>query len=90
MSHALGKGIGETELILGVPLAFAFWCLQYSLVTWSSRRRESIILIIAAVGIITLLMVPAWDVGTLLRIVLAGCLFYVPLFFVGRRRSAQS
>lgn len=90
LSHVLGKGIGEVELILGMPLAFAFWCLQYSIVTWSSRRRESIVLIIVGVGIISLLMMPAWDVGTLLRIVLAGCLFYLPLFFVGRRRTAQS
>jgi hypothetical protein len=41
----------------------------------------------AAAGIITLLMMPAWGLGTLLRILLAACLLYVPLFWVGRSFS---
>lgn len=84
LSHLLGKGFGELELILGMPLGFAFWCLQYSISTWRTRRRGSVILIVAAAGIITLLMMPAWDARTLLRIIVSGCLFYLPLWGVGR------
>ena len=81
VSHLIGKGFGEVELVLGVPLAFSFWCLQYSIATWRVRRGESVVLLLAASAIITLLMLLGSDPGTFVRIVLAGGLFYAPLYW---------
>ena len=41
LSHLLGKGFGELELIPGVPLASPLWCLQYSVSTWRIRRAAN-------------------------------------------------
>lgn len=86
LRHLFGRAFGDIELILGFPLAFALWCLNDAAVSWKTRRVESVILAMAGLGLITLLLIPDWDAGTLLRIGASGLLMYLPLFWLSRQR----
>lgn len=90
LQHFLGKVFGEVEFILGWPVAFAFWCVQYAIIRWPVRRAESLVLAVVASGIFTVLVMAEWDVGTLCQIILAGCLFYVPVFLFTRSRQNRA
>jgi hypothetical protein len=87
--HLLGRLFGDFGLILGMPLAFAFWCLDYALLERRRRPHHAIVLALAAAVILTLLLLPRWDARTLFQIGFAGALFYVPFFLHTRRRAAS-
>jgi hypothetical protein len=72
-----------------MPLAFAFWCLDYALIERRRRPHHAIILALAAAVILTLILLPRWDARTLLQIGFAGALFYVPFFLQSRRRAGK-
>jgi hypothetical protein len=73
--RVFGKAFGEVELLLGVVLAFALWCLDYAIIE-RRRPRHAIVLLAASVTILVLLVLPQWDGRTLMRIGLAGLVYY--------------
>src|SRR5688500_9697013 len=86
-AHLIGKLFGEFGLVLGMPLAFSFWCLDYALIERRRRPRHAIVLVTTAATVLALLLLPRWDSRTLLQIGFAGALFYIPFFLHARRQE---
>ena len=84
LTHIVGKAFGEVELILGLVLAFALWCLDYAIIERRRHPRQALVLFVAATAIVVVLVLPQWDGGTLLRIGVAGVVYY-GLVWLARR-----
>ena len=72
------------DVILGVLVAFAWWCLDYAIIERRHRTHHAIILALTAAIILCLVIVPNWSGKTLLRAAVMAVLVYLPLRMGGR------
>ena len=89
LTHVSGRAFGELELILSFVVAFAFWCLDFAVIEWRSRRSHALVLALAGLGIIGLVLLPRWAVADLVRIGLAGLVLYLPFYVVSSRHRRR-
>jgi hypothetical protein len=84
LTHVFGRAFGEVELLVGLVLAFALWCLDYAIIERRRRPRHALVLLLAATTLLILLSLPQWDGRTLIRIGVTGVVYY-GLFWLGAR-----
>jgi len=87
--HLFGQMFDGMDVILGVLVAFAWWCLDYAVIERRHRPHHAIVLALAAALVLGVVIVPNWSGKTLLRAAVMAVLVYLPLRIGGQVSRAR-